>query len=235
MRWQSQRDLIDRDRISGQAAIVVGLMATGSAMALALGWGNFVAITLHGPEAKISFLDLADEQFSILNFLQPCALIVASIICRASARIESAVNRRAFVFLSIGFILLAVGETFVGSHSIYIDWLSSTFRASSPAAIILPLFVVPVGSGLYLSRFLMRLPKRYAVGFALSGCTYVLGVLGFEIISQTIAARYGAVSLGYFATAGIEETLETLGIVGFLLTASSYMRALCPRVYTIDL
>lgn len=231
MRYQS-KVLVARDTVARLTAVLTQSVAVAAAVTLVAGWSNFGIVALYGYEARFAFLDLSDTQFSVLNFLEPCALVVASALCAVLTRVAPSTQRRPLIFLSIGFIALTAGELgFANSHSTYIEYYASTFGTHGPAAPILPLFVVPAASALYLTGFLRRLPERFALGFVLSGCVYVTGVLGFEIISEVLGAKYGGASVRYLAAAGIEETLEILGVVGFLLTASGYMRALSPKVH----
>jgi hypothetical protein len=159
-------------------------------------------------------------------------MFYATFLCVVAFRLaDTGVNRRAFSALSIGFLILAAGEIEINSHSIYIDRFVSLIGTGSPTAIILPLFVVPIGAALYLRRFLMQLPPRHAVLFVAFGAIYVSGVLGAEMVSQSLALSHGYSSSAYTLAAGVEETLETIGIFGFCVAMSRYIQELCAKVF----
>lgn len=205
------------------------------------GWLNLLAGLQWGAGSTISFIKLADEQISVLNFLQPIMLIYAASICAAIYQSVSAqVERRGFIFLSVGFIILAAGEAnfsftvgdiYINSHGVYIHKMGELLPSSSPAALLAPLLLVPTISFLFCVKLLWRLPSRYAIWFMLCGATYVSGVLVVEILSQVAALDKGYGSLAYLLYASVEETLETIGIVGFCLAASTYLVEISPRVF----
>lgn len=61
-------------------AVVTRSVAVAAAVTLVVGWSNFGIVALYGHEARFPFLDLSDTQISVLNLLEPCALVVASAI-----------------------------------------------------------------------------------------------------------------------------------------------------------
>lgn len=251
MRWQPQHE--KASRVSGRISkLTFGLASIGTAILL-LGWFNLAGIVAFGINQRIPILDLADEQAAALNIFQPISLIYLAVSCRICARFEvQPQNKLSFLFLSIGFVVLAVGEvqslsrfvTFaltpgesetwaqldISSHSIHINGIRSFLGTENPIAVITPLFFFPMAAGFALSGFLRNLPMRHAARFLVCGVVYVAGVLGMEAVSQVIAIQSGSSSISYLVTAGIEETLETLGILGFALALSLYMRERHPPI-----
>jgi hypothetical protein len=51
------------------------------------------------------------------------------------------------------------------------------------------------------------------------------------MVWQLMAPHYGNDSWAYTLTAGVEETLETIGILGFCVALSWYIQELCPKVF----
>jgi hypothetical protein len=231
MRWQSQRSLAALYKLSRELDFASRTIAYISILSLVLGWWNIYRILTTSIDARIAVLDLADEQLSLINFLQPAALIYSALLCGICSKLKiQSLERRSFVFLSVGFLILAFGEININSHSFHIDRFSLFFETKNPTVILLPLFIFPIGSALYLSEFLLHLPTRHSVRFICCGIVYISGVLGMEIVSQSVAIEYGYSSSAYIIAAGLEETFETIGIVGFCLAVSSYIRELCPKV-----
>ncbi|MEA2819613.1 MAG: hypothetical protein QOJ86_1617 [Bradyrhizobium sp.] len=231
MRWQSQRSLMARYKLSRELDFASRTIACISILSVMLGWWNIYRILTISIDVRVAILDLADEQLSLINFLQPVALIYSALLCGICSKLEAqSLERRSFVFLSVGFLILAFGEININSHSIYIDRFSSFFETKSPAAILLPLLIFPIGSALYLSKLLRHLPTRHSLLFICCGIVYISGALGMEMASQSLAIKYGYSSSAYIIAAGLEETFETIGIVGFCLAVTSYIRELCPKV-----
>lgn len=108
-----------------------------------------------------------------------------------------------------------------GATVMHFDWL----------LIGAPLLVVFLIAHL---RFLLHLAPAHRYRFIASGFVYVLGAVGMELAGGVVADRYGIASGLYFAMVTAEETLEMLGIAGFLLTLLIYLREQAPPI-RIDL
>jgi hypothetical protein len=198
-----------------------------------VGWIEaFEALALDST-SRLSIFQLADAQYSLNNMFQSIALIYASILCALLCVSSINENRRSFTFLSVGFLILAAGEIDVHSHSIYIDGFINRFGTDNPVALLSPLLAIPIGSAVCLIGFLRRLPFEISAQMVLCGSVYVGGVLIVEMGSQVLLARHGPYSFSYIIIANIEETLETLGIVGFALVLTGYLRGLTPRVHHV--
>jgi hypothetical protein len=234
VKWQSHREILRQNRLCDRLAFGAQAMALIGVSFLALGWWNCQRILTSGLGARIPFFDLADEQISLINFLEPVAMIYAAVLCAGCARLdERSSSRRGFIFLSATFVGLAYLESDVGSHGIQIERMNYMLGVSNPRLSLLPFFVLPIGAALYLIPFLRRLPFRHAIRFLACGAIYVAGVLGVEMFSQVTAVEQGTQSQAYLITAGVEETLEVVGIVGFGLAVCSYLRELSPTLKRI--
>ena len=69
--------------------------------------------------------------------------------------------------------------------------------------------------------FLARLPRATAVGLSLSAACFVLGAVGFEMMSAAEGQRdgfQGFESLRYDVVVAIEELLEMVGVLGAIHT-----------------
>jgi hypothetical protein len=64
--------------------------------------------------------------------------------------------------------------------------------------------------------FLLRLPRRLALQFALAGFVYVMGAVGVEVVGGTIFEQLGVNSWPYLISVFIEEGLEFIGVSLFL-------------------
>ena len=78
----------------------------------------------------------------------------------------------------------------------------------------------------FMFKFISNLPKRTLILFILSGLTYVIGVIGIEMISSNIASdlmEHSVYNLTYSILYTIEESLEMLGIIIFIYTLLNYI------------
>lgn len=76
--------------------------------------------------------------------------------------------------------------------------------------------------GVFYYRFVLALPGRSMYLFIAAGCTYVIGVIGVEMVGGTYEARYGT-DLRYGIIASIEEVFEMTGIVLFIYSLLDYL------------
>lgn len=230
---------------SAKSNAVFFLSGIGATILLC-GWCNLGRSLAFGV-SRVPFLELADEQLALLNIFQPILLIFLAFFCRACGRLETNNERRwSFSFLSIGFVILALGEiqsvgsfasfaltpsqadwvaqNDISSHMLNINRIHSFLGTENPNGVLAFLCVFPLGAGLALTGFLRSLPSRYSLSFLLCGTIYLTGVLGFEAVSQAFAIEFGAQSTLYLITSGAEETLETCGLLGFALALSGFMQ-----------
>ena len=122
-----------------------------------------------------------------------------------------------FLFLSVDEIAsiherigALVRESFNTSGLLYHAWVI-------PYGVFLAVFVI-----LYF-RLLMSLAKRIRNLFAISGTTFVLGGIGFELLGGWQNDLYGINNLTYSFFYTCEEFLEMLGIVIFIYALFVYL------------
>ncbi len=78
-------------------------------------------------------------------------------------------------------------------------------------------------------RFLKHLPWATRKMFILSGCIYIFGCMGMEIVGSFTQEFYGKASMVHAMATTIEEFLEMIGIVVFINTLLSYLLSLTPK------
>ncbi len=66
--------------------------------------------------------------------------------------------------------------------------------------------------------------------FFVSGATYVLGAIGFEMIGGSLYINSKDMSLPYMLVMTVEETLEMSGIILFIFTLLLYLKSYAPKV-----
>lgn len=156
--------------------------------------------------------------------LYTAALLWGSALLLALVAASARRAREPFVghwrLLAAGFAYIGVDEVLgihehVGAwvkleHVVYFDWIV-------PAAgllVVLSLIYLP---------FLRALSSRDRRRFLLAGAIYVGGAVGMELPLGWWTARNGIDNLGYALIDALEETLEMVGLVIFLLSLLDYL------------
>jgi len=128
------------------------------------------------------------------------------------------------VGLSVIFLFLSIDEGFQIHENIgdiaenYID---------STGFLYFP-WVVPYGFAvivfiLVYLKFTLKLPKRAAVLFILSGTVYLTGAIALDMLGGREADLHGYDSITYCILYTIEEFLETIGVVVLIYALLSYI------------
>jgi hypothetical protein len=76
----------------------------------------------------------------------------------------------------------------------------------------------------------MALSKTMKILFFVSGATYVLGAIGFEMIGGSMYINSKDMSLPYMLVMTVEETLEMTGIILFIFTLLLYLKSYAPNI-----
>ena len=75
-------------------------------------------------------------------------------------------------------------------------------------------------------KFLIKLPRQIAFYFVLSGCMFLLGAIGFELLAKAAVISHFSLSfssLQIYSFGLVEEGLEMLGIWGFNIAIFTYL------------
>jgi hypothetical protein len=93
---------------------------------------------------------------------------------------------------------------------------------------VVPMIGLLIVFGLYSIKFLMYIPKNLSKGYIIAGFLYVLGALGFEMVSAKISTlpMYDAKDLHYYLAMSTEESLEMVSIIILLYFNLEYMKEL---------
>jgi hypothetical protein len=94
--------------------------------------------------------------------------------------------------------------------------------------------------GLLYLRFLLLLPRRIAIQFAIGGIIFVLGVVGIEILGSFFKESMAAENVGcnlkgdcgfsYNLLVALEEGMEMLGITIFANALMRLCLQACPKL-----
>jgi hypothetical protein len=135
--------------------------------------------------------------------------------CARQKRADGDRWSRYWQVLAWGFLLMSVDEI-AGIHesinsAIVITWAIP----GGIGALVIGLAYVP---------FLLHLPRRTALRFALAGAIYLTGAAGIEIVGNSLVGQRLQDTLEYNLWTLAEEGMEMLGVVFFLHTLLCYMR-----------
>ena len=126
--------------------------------------------------------------------------------------------------LSVLFVFLAVDEG-TAIHEQLSDYMEQFMTATGPLYF---LWVVPYGFALLVlaalyTKFVWALPALTRTRFILAAIVFLAGAIGFEMLSASVADRYGYDTVLYCVLYSIEELLEMLGIVLFMYALLEYL------------
>jgi hypothetical protein len=106
-------------------------------------------------------------------------------------------------------------------------FLSGFMPAYSPMTMLVwvaPLGVFLIGLSVYFGKLAMRLPRRIAIGFLVSGVIYMSGAVLLDQTGSGIASAAGERNLTYVGISTLEETLEMTGIIIFIHYLLEYIK-----------
>lgn len=201
-----------------------------AALVVLLGYAREVFVAQYGLETvfkNLRHFDLDSEGTLATWFssglLLACAGLLA--VIASLARRDADPDWRRWALLASIFVGLSLDEA-VAFHEILITPLRNAFQLGGMLyfAWVIPAFFLVGGIGLYFSPFLLRLPMRHAIRFAVAGALFVGGALGMELVGGYFASHYGQQSLRYIVAAMAEETLEIAGAAIFLAALLAYLR-----------
>jgi hypothetical protein len=173
----------------------------------------------------VPLFDLEKEN-NIPTFYSAFGLLFASfLLCAITfARKNRGLGYLGWFGLAIIFLFLSIDEI-TSLH----ERLSRPLRGIlDTSGLLFSAWVIPYGvavlvfAAVYL-KFLMNLPKRVMFLFIVSGCVYVSGALGLELLEGYHYELYGSASLIFVILCTMEEFLEMLGIVLFIHALLTYM------------
>ena len=167
-----------------------------------------------------------NNEKNIPTLYSSTALIFSGILLFVISKIQKDKDEHSFLWslLGIVFIFLAIDET-ASIHESLAEPFNSKFQTTGllyyawviPYGIVLLFFIVG-----YL-KFLFNLPKKIMKLFIISGSIFVMGAVGFEMISGAVAELHKGAGLLYAIFYTIEEFLEMSGIALFIYTLLTYI------------
>jgi len=209
--------------------LMVGVVAA-MAGTVTLGILRELYVHMYGLETPLKDLGqiALDSEGTLAVWFSSVIMIAAAsllfVISALTRKLDDASSTH-WLLLGILFALMSIDET-VSFHETTIAPLRQFFGLDG----ILHFSWVVIGApvmlilGAYFLPFLLRLPVRYAVAFATCGGLYVGGALGMEFVGGYTFTTYGGTSVAYTMAFIAEESLEMIGLTGFLIALLHYLK-----------
>jgi len=214
---------IDPNRVASRLAFVVALLvAANIAMQLfRLSTGReylpgLALVTLDG-ENNLPAL------FSTALLVGAAALLA---FIAALERRRQATHAGRWLLLSAGFALMALDES-LALHEKLIEPMRALLGGRNLGvfyfAWVIPAIVLTGALGVFFLPFLLRLPRRTAVAFALSAAVYLGGAIGVELFEGWWREGNGHRNVVYHLLVSLEEGMEMTGLILFLHALLAYV------------
>ena len=173
-----------------------------------------------------------DKESNFPTFFSAVQLFAASLLLFFIGYLQNSPQsnkiRKSWYFLGIIFLFLSFDEA-----TLIHEELMKTMRSrltDLPSILyyawVIPYFILVVGIGAYLFKFLFSLPPKTRNLFFFSGFLFVFGAIGLEIFEGYTEKLYGKANLTYFALITVEELLEMVSISIFIYALLDYLTPL---------
>lgn len=174
-----------------------------------------------------------DAEMNFPTFYSSFTLVFtsASLMVIAYCHKKTGGKFKAWSGLALIFLFLAIDE--FGSFHERLEKpfyrLMRTYGFLEMAKIFFYAWVIPVGAmvfalGVVYLPFLFKLPRKTMRMFIISGCIYVGGAMGMEILGGIQERLHGMENLTYLLLVMVEETVEMTGIALFIYTLLNYIK-----------
>ena len=167
-----------------------------------------------------------DTEKSIPTLYSTLALLFASTLLSIIAITHKRNGSAYLSWLGLAFIFLFLSiDEIVRLHERLISPVRESLNTSGVLyyAWLIPYGVALIAFVIAYLKFLTELPRNIMILFVVSGATYVLGAVGFEMVGGRHAELYGIDNLLYSFFYTCEEFLEMLGIVIFIYALLTYI------------
>jgi hypothetical protein len=129
--------------------------------------------------------------------------------------------------LSVVYVVLSLDET-AEIHERIGSWLRAHLKLHGPLhyAGVIPALALALFVGITYVRFLRALPRGTLLGILASAAIYITGAAGVEAASGWWAEGHGSRSTALLLVSTVEENLEMVGTLLFILVVLAYFARL---------
>lgn len=173
----------------------------------------------------VPLFDFATEK-NIPTLYSSSALMIASVLLLVIAATHKSLGSSHFAWLGLAlvFLFLSIDES-AGIHERFGPPVRNLLGATG---LLYRAWVVPYAAALAIFvvayfKFLIDLPRQTMILFLVSGCIFIAGAMGFEMLGGWYYEIHGRDNYFFSFLYTCEEFLEMLGVVIFIYALLSYM------------
>ncbi|WP_165313777.1 hypothetical protein [Vibrio ziniensis] len=195
-------------------------------------FGIYARFNLDFPhiQSVIRLVDV-DTEMNVPTLYSSFAMFVASALLALVGYMHRLRKESSFPWFGLAFIFtfLSIDES-SEFHEMLVGPVRDTLHTSGVFyfAWVIPYGLLAIVLGIAYFRFLLNLPRNILGLYVLSGCVFLAGALGLELIGGVIAQQSGTDSFIYAMSYTCEETLEMVGIALLIYTTARYIVQVFP-------
>jgi hypothetical protein len=171
-----------------------------------------------------------DREANVPSWFSSALLLTAAgllALVALDALTRKAPWRRHWAGLSLVFVVLSLDET-AEIHERIGSWLRAHLHLHGPLnyAGVVPALALALFVGITYVRFLRALPRATLLGILVAAAIYITGAAGVEAASGWWAEGHGSRSTALLLVSTVEENLEMVGTLLFILVVLAYFARL---------
>ena len=166
-----------------------------------------------------------DREFNIPTLFSSTIMLACAYILNEIKKVSEKLPSKDWRLLSKIFIFLAIDEFFQIHEIFIIPDLRPYLSPALGSTWVMPYTALVIYLGWRFSKFLRSLEKYTRQKFLQSAGIFLSGAIGMEMVGSYLV-RAGIIrlhSIWYGSITGIEELLEILGLIMFLITLANYL------------
>ena len=166
-----------------------------------------------------------DREFNIPTLFSSTIMLACAYTLNEIKKVSEKLSSKEWGLLSKIFIFLAIDELFQIHEIFIIPDLRPYLSPALGSTWVMPYTVLVIYLGWRFSKFLRSLNKNTRQKFLQSAAIFLSGAIGMEMVGSYLV-RSGIIrlhSIWYGSITGLEELLELLGLIVFLITLANYL------------
>ena len=166
-----------------------------------------------------------DREFNIPTLFSSTIMLACAYTLNEIKKTSKKLPSKDWELLSKIFIFFAIDELFQIHEVFIIPDLRPYLSPALGSTWVIPYTVLVIYLGWRFSKFLRSLGQRTRRKFIQSATIFLSGAIGMEMVGSYLV-RTGIIrlhSIWYGSITGLEELLEILGLIMFLVTLANYL------------
>ena len=166
-----------------------------------------------------------DREFNIPTLFSSSIMLACAYTLNEIKKVSEKLASKDWGLLSKIFIFLAIDELFQIHEIFIIPDLRPYLSPALGSTWVIPYTALVIYLGWRFKKFLRSLKKQTRQKFLQSATIFLTGAVGMEVVGSYLV-RSGNIrlhSIWYGSITGLEELLEILGLIMFLITLANYL------------